>query len=35
MGIFVPENFQKESQMQYLFAEETGAVIQFHNEFEE
>ena len=35
MEIFVPENFQNERQMQYLFAEETGAVIQFHNEFEE
>ena len=32
--IFIPENSQKKSMIQYLFAEETGAVIQFHNEFE-
>ena len=33
--IFTPETVQNESLMQYLFAEETGAVIQFHNEFED
>ena len=33
--IFVPENFHNDREMQYLFAEETGAIIQFHNEFEE
>ena len=33
--IFSPETVQNESLMQYLFAEETGAVIQFHNEFED
>ena len=35
MKIFVPENFQNDRKMQYLFAEETGAIIQFHNEFED
>ncbi len=35
MEIFVPENFQNDCKMQYLFAEETGAIIQFHNEFED
>jgi phosphoribosylformylglycinamidine synthase len=35
MEIFIPENFQNECKMQYLFAEEAGAVIQFHNEFED
>ena len=35
MEIFVPENFQSDCEMQYLFAEETGAIIQFHNEFED
>ena len=33
--IFSPETVQNESLIQYLFAEETGAVIQFHNEFED
>jgi len=33
--IFVPENFQNDCKMEYLFAEETGAIIQFHNEFED
>ena len=32
--IFIPENFQKKSMIQYLFAEETGVVIQFQSEFE-
>ena len=35
MEIFIPENFQNECMIQYLFAEETGAIIQFHNEFED
>ena len=33
--IFVPESFQNNALMQYLFAEETGAVVQLHNEFED
>ena len=32
--IFIPEHSSKDSMIQYLFAEETGAVIQFHHEFE-
>ncbi len=35
MEIFIPENFQNECMIQYLFAEETGAIIQFHDEFED
>jgi phosphoribosylformylglycinamidine synthase len=35
MEIFIPENFQNEFMIQYLFAEETGAIIQFHDEFED
>ena len=33
--IFAPETVQNDGLMQYLFAEETGAVIQFHNEFQD
>ena len=33
--IFTSETVQNDGLMQYLFAEETGAVIQFHNEFED
>ena len=33
--IFAPENVENDRLVQYLFAEETGAVIQFHNEFED
>ena len=32
--IFAPETVGNDRLAQYLFAEETGAVIQFHNEFE-
>ena len=33
--IHVPDSVQNEEMMQYLFAEETGAVIQFHSDFED
>ena len=33
--IHIPESVQNEEMMQYLFAEETGAVIQFHSDFED
>ncbi|MDC0029611.1 phosphoribosylformylglycinamidine synthase [Pseudomonadota bacterium] len=33
--IFAPETVGNDRLAQYLFAEETGAVIQFHNEFED
>ena len=35
MEIFISENFQNDAELQYLFAEETGVVVQFHNAFEE
>ena len=33
--VHIPESVQNEEMMQYLFAEETGAVIQFHSDFED
>ena len=33
--ILVPESFKNKEMMQYLFAEETGVVIQFNNAFED
>ena len=32
--IFISENFQNGAELQYLFAEETGVVVQFNNAFE-
>ena len=33
--LLIPENSSKEEIIGYLFAEETGAVVQFHDEFEQ
>ena len=33
--ILFQKNFQNDAELQYLFAEETGVVVQFHNDFEE
>ena len=35
MEVFLPKKFKKDSIFKYLFAEEIGVVIQFHNEFED
>ena len=35
LEILVPEINQNNALMQYLFAEETGAVVQLHNEFKD